>query len=202
MKRHLLVPLHAPSKKCSEHSFVSSHQLMSGFPSADAAQVTLANWRTAPYMKWAFQHVQKIVSSADIANSPDNIWRLDSAPEDLSSFSFQRFARFTAETDTDGFVILHRGKVIHEHYANAMTSATPHILMSASKSLTAIVAGISGAEGLTIPRRPCAMCSICASGSISTKTILRPRARDRLISQGNELESACARAIFARSLAI
>ena len=51
--------------------------------------------------------------------------------------------RFVAETDTDGLAILHRGKVICEHYANGMTSNMPHILMSVSKSLTSIVAGRS-----------------------------------------------------------
>ena len=107
---------------------------MSGFPSAESAQVTLANWRTASFMKWAFQHVREIVPSADIAHSPDNIWRLDSAPADLSSFSFRRggetysLDRFIAETDTDGLVILHRGKVIFQHYANAKSEVITTIL--------------------------------------------------------------------------
>jgi len=56
--------------------------------------------------------------------------------------------QFLGETDTDGIVILHRGKVILERYGNGMAGNTPHILMSVSKSLTAIVAGI-----LVEPRR-------------------------------------------------
>jgi hypothetical protein len=121
---------------------------MSGFPSVESDQVTLANWRTAPYLKWAFQHVREIVPSADIANSPSGVWPLEFAQKDLSSFSFQHggetysLDRLIADTDTDGLAILHRGKVICEHYANGMTSNTPHILMSVSKSLTSIVAGI------------------------------------------------------------
>jgi CubicO group peptidase (beta-lactamase class C family) len=130
---------------------------MSGFPSARSDQVTLANWRTAPYIKWAFQHVREIVPSADIANSPDGVWQLDSEPRDLSAFSFQHrgttysLDRFVADTDTDGLAILHRGKVIHEHYANGMTSSTPHILMSVSKSLTGIVAGMLVERGKLDP---------------------------------------------------
>jgi CubicO group peptidase (beta-lactamase class C family) len=122
--------------------------LMSGFPSAESDQVTLANWRTAPYSKWAFQHVREIVASADVANSPGDIWQLQSEPRDLSSFSFQHAGetysldRFIVDTDTDGLAILHRGKVICERYASGMTPDTPHILMSVSKSVTAIVAGI------------------------------------------------------------
>ena len=136
---------------------MSSSPLMSGFPPAEADQVTLANWRTAPYLKWAFQHVREIVPSADIANSPDNVWQLKNEQKDWSSFSFQQggetysLDRLIADTDTDGLAILHHGKVIYEHYANGMTSNTPHILMSVSKSLTAIVAGILIDKGTLDP---------------------------------------------------
>ena len=136
---------------------MSSSPLMSGFPPAEADQVTLANWRTAPYLKWAFQHVREIVPSADIANAPGGAWQLESESRDFSSFSFQcggetySLERFIADTDTDGLAILHRGKVIFEHYGNGMTSNTPHILMSVSKSLTAIVAGILIDKGTLDP---------------------------------------------------
>jgi CubicO group peptidase (beta-lactamase class C family) len=138
---------------------MSSSSLMSGFPSAESDQVTLANWRTAPYMKWAFQHVREIVPSADIANSPNNVWQLEAAQMDFSSLSFQRggetysLDRLIADTDTDGLAILHRGKVIYEHYANGMTANTPHILMSVSKSLTSIVAGILIDKGILDPEQ-------------------------------------------------
>jgi CubicO group peptidase (beta-lactamase class C family) len=138
---------------------MSSSSLMSGFPSVESDQVTLANWRTAPFMKWAFQHVREIVPSADIANSPDNVWQLKTKQKDWSSFSFQQAGetysldRLIADTDTDGLAILHRGKVIYEHYANGMTSNTPHILMSVSKSLTAIVAGILIDKGTLDPEQ-------------------------------------------------
>lgn len=133
--------------------------LMSDFPPAESAQVTLANWRNAPYIKWAFQHVREIVPSADITNSPDDVWQLPSGPEELSSFSFRyggetyALDRLVADTDTDGLVILHRGKLIHESYANGMTPNTPHILMSVSKSLTSIVAGILIDKGTLDPEQ-------------------------------------------------
>lgn len=136
-----------------------STALMSGFPSAEPDRVTLANWRTAPYLKWAFQHVREIVPSADIANAPGDIWKLASEPKDLSSFRFQHgdkpygIDKFLNETDTDGLVILHRGKVVLEYYDNGMTADTPHILMSVSKSLTAIVAGILVEKGKLDPEQ-------------------------------------------------
>ena len=114
------------SANSMENSLMSSSPLMSGFPPAKSNQVTLANWRTAPYIKWAFQHVREIVPSADIANSPNNIWQLESGHEDWSSFSFQHggetysLDRFVAETDTDGLAILHRGKSPREAVAQLM----------------------------------------------------------------------------------
>src|SRR6185503_15795460 len=61
--------------------------------------------------------------------------------------------QFLDETDSDGLVILHRGKLILERYDNGMTSTTPHILMSVSKSLTAIVAGILIEQGRLDPEQ-------------------------------------------------
>ena len=127
---------------------------MHGFPPAPASQVTLANWRTAPFNVWAFQHVREIVPSADIPNDPGDVWELPSAPADLSGLSIGGlggtldFPAFLAATDTDAIVILHRGKIVGEFYANGMTARTPHILMSVSKSILGIVAGILAGKGV------------------------------------------------------
>ncbi|HKS62735.1 MAG TPA: serine hydrolase [Xanthobacteraceae bacterium] len=133
---------------------MSAAALMMGFPPAPDSQVTLANWRVAPFHRWAFQHVREIVPSADIPNAPDNVWSLPSAAVDLSSFSFgydgqrQGFEAFLEATDTDGIVVVHRGAVVAEAYAHGMTRHTPHILMSVSKSLLGIVAGILVEKGV------------------------------------------------------
>lgn len=134
--------------------------LMTGFPPPREGQVTLANWRTPPFNRWAFQHVREIVPSADIPHAPERLWVLPSAPADLSTFSFEHdgarldFDGFIAATDTDGIVVLHRGVVVAERYAHDMTRQTPHILMSVSKSLLGIVAGILAGKGLLDPDEP------------------------------------------------
>src|SRR5262249_45043707 len=134
--------------------------LMTGFPPPPDGQVTLANWRTAPSNRWAFQHVREIVPSADIPHAPERIWALPPAPADLSRFSFDYdgahldFDSFLAATDTDGIVILHRGVVVAERYAHGMARQTPHILMSVSKSLLGIAAGILVGKGVLDPDEP------------------------------------------------
>jgi len=131
--------------------------LMTGFPPAPAGQVTLANWRTPPFHRWAFQHVREIVPTAEIACDPDNVWRLPAAPADLSAVTVAAgggtlgFADFLAATDTDALVILHRGRVVWESYANGMTATQPHILMSVSKSVLGMVAGTLAGQGVLDP---------------------------------------------------
>jgi hypothetical protein len=48
-------------------------------------------------------------------------------------------------------VVLHRGRLVYEHYANGMTADTPHILMSVSKSVLGLMAGILAGRGAFDP---------------------------------------------------
>lgn len=133
---------------------------MQGFPPPPHGQVTLANWRTPPFHRWAFQHVREVVPTADIANDPDHVWALPSAPVDLGGLAVGHggqelgFADFLEATDTDAIVILHRGRIAAEVYANGMTRGTPHILMSVSKSILGVVAGILADRGILDPAQP------------------------------------------------
>lgn len=128
--------------------------LMHGFPPAADDQVTLANWRTAPFNQWAFHHVREIVPSADIPNDPTNVMTLPELPIDFAEVQLntgcrsQSFDDFLLETNTDGLVVLHRGKIVFESYANGMAADTPHILMSVSKSLLGLIFGILSAHGV------------------------------------------------------
>jgi CubicO group peptidase (beta-lactamase class C family) len=53
-----------------------------------------------------------------------------------------------ASTSTDGWIVLHDGVVLAEAYPAAMPPATPHLLMSVSKSLVGCVAGSLVAQGV------------------------------------------------------
>jgi CubicO group peptidase (beta-lactamase class C family) len=115
-------------------------KLMQGFPPPAGSQVTLASWRTPPFSRWAFQHVRELVPSAEIANDPATVLQLAHEPVALGSEG-----DLTA-TDTDALVVLHRGRLVYERYANDMTADTPHILMSVSKSLLGLLAGLLAAQ--------------------------------------------------------
>ena len=115
-------------------------------------KATLANWRTAPFNRWSFHHVREIVPSADIPNDPRRVMELDGRGQNLEIRVEQdageplTFDQFLSETDTDGLVIVHRGKLIAERYANGMTDETPHILMSVTKSLLGLLVGQLGLD--------------------------------------------------------
>lgn len=134
--------------------------LMQGFPPSPETQVTLANWRSPPFARWGFQHVREIVPTADIANAPDDVWRLPSGPRDFSGLRIDggstgslSLDQWLAATETDGLVVLHKGSVVLERYRNDMTAATPHILMSVTKSVLGLLAGILAAKGVLDPDR-------------------------------------------------
>jgi CubicO group peptidase (beta-lactamase class C family) len=110
-------------------------------------QVTLANWRTAPFNTWAFHHVRELIPSADVANDPQGIRSLKPQPRDFAGLRIDPdsgeamgLEAFLQETGTDGLAIVHRGRLVFERYANGMSDETPHILMSVSKSMLGLLA--------------------------------------------------------------
>jgi CubicO group peptidase (beta-lactamase class C family) len=124
------------------------------FPAKVEDQVTLANWRIAPHNEWAFHHVREIVPSANIANDSNRVRELDLKLMDWSDLRWQNadsktgLDAFLEETATDGFVVLHHGKIVAEQYDHGMTARTPHILMSVSKSMLGLLAGILIDQGV------------------------------------------------------
>jgi CubicO group peptidase (beta-lactamase class C family) len=122
-------------------------------PFAAGSQVTLANWQDPPFNRWSFQHVRELIPTARI-RSGRQVRRLPSAQRDLTSVSFRSGDReltvgeMLAESYTDGFLVLHRGRIVTESYWNGMTADTPHLLMSVSKSVVSTVAGILVGRGL------------------------------------------------------
>jgi CubicO group peptidase (beta-lactamase class C family) len=115
-------------------------------------QATLANWREAPYNRWAFHQVRELIPSAGIAHDPARVRALERRPGELDvriepdAGEPLSLAQFLAETQSDGFVVLHRGVLIYEHYDPAMPATAPHILMSVSKSMLGLLFGALGID--------------------------------------------------------
>src|SRR6266568_2419539 len=74
------------------------------------------------------------------------VWRLDG--------STATAAEVFADTYTDALIVLHDGQLVAERYDAGMKAATPHLLMSVSKSLVGCVAGVLADRGLLDPAAP------------------------------------------------
>jgi CubicO group peptidase (beta-lactamase class C family) len=128
--------------------------LMSGAPPfPPQSRVTLANWQEPPFNRWAFQHVRELIPTARISRGTGPVWDLPRAERDVLGVRFRSGGRelsvadMLAETFTDGFLVLHRGQIVAEHYFNGMAPDVPHLLMSVSKSVTSAVAGVLAGRG-------------------------------------------------------
>ncbi len=128
--------------------------LMTGAPPfPPQSRVTLANWQDPPFNRWAFQHIRELIPTARISRGHGPAWELPRAERDVLGIRFRSgdreltVAGLLAETYTDGFLVLHRGQIVAEHYFNGMAPDVPHLLMSVSKSVTSAVAGVLAGRG-------------------------------------------------------
>lgn len=120
-------------------------------PPSDA---NLSNWRTAPFNQWAFHNVRSIIPVAEIASAPGSTLALPESPIALDGFALRLpngssldLNRFLQATATDGIVVLHDCGIAFEFYDGGTTKQTPHILMSATKSIVGLIAGILHHKG-------------------------------------------------------
>jgi hypothetical protein len=109
---------------------------------------TLANWQRAPWNRWSFQHVRELVPSARISRGRGPVRELPAAPADLDGLTFATsqgsttLAGLLARSCADGFLVLHRGRIVTEQYFNGMERDTPHLLQSVSKSVVGALVGV------------------------------------------------------------
>jgi CubicO group peptidase (beta-lactamase class C family) len=122
--------------------------VMKGSPPTLEAQVTRANWRTFPAIRWSFRNVRQLLPTAEIrrARRPSE---LPSAAQDLSRLTVAQpdgtrttLAEIRRETFADALVVLHRGRIVTEWYGDGMTPATQHLVCSVSKSICGTLSGI------------------------------------------------------------
>jgi CubicO group peptidase (beta-lactamase class C family) len=133
----------------------ASSGLMSGSPPFGPGRlVTLEHFQDPPGNRWAFQHVRELIPTARIRRGDGPTWRLPREERDVLGVALashggpSTVAELLESTQTDGFLVLHRGRLVAEHYFNAMSEDSVHLLQSVSKSITAAVAGRLVARGV------------------------------------------------------
>jgi CubicO group peptidase (beta-lactamase class C family) len=132
--------------------------IMRGSPPRPEAQVTRANWRTFPAIRWGFHHVREFLPTAEIRRAA----RPTALPVALSDFSKLAFvapdgtpttiAATLEDTFSDALLIMHRGTLVYEWYGDGVMPTTPHLVCSVSKSMAGALAGVLLARGLLDPQ--------------------------------------------------
>lgn len=115
----------------------------------------LNNWDSPPYNRWSFRHMREIVPTALIPASsrPAILYRsarriaLDHLVLDDGHGATTTARSMLDHSFTDGFLILHGGKIVCEEYLNGMRPQTLHITHSVTKSVVGSLAGILHALG-------------------------------------------------------
>ena len=139
---------------------MNSRRIMAAFPPAEDQQVTLANWRQHPFSTWTFRNVRELLPTANIARSPEPP-PLSFEQRYLEEVSFEGRSGETTNVSealrlsyTDGIVVMHRGQVVSEWYANGLGPDTPHLIFSVSKSVAGTLGGILADCGELDPDAP------------------------------------------------
>ncbi|MBW8320586.1 MAG: beta-lactamase family protein [Rhizobium sp.] len=122
--------------------------------------VTIANWRTAPYSRWSFQNLREMVPTAEIragAEEPETALSsspLLDTPLETGLAGTTNARAFLDYAHTDAFVLMKGGRIVAEHYAPHAHVNARHIVFSISKSLTALVSAVLEGQGVIDPDRP------------------------------------------------
>ncbi len=115
----------------------------------------LSNWRTAPHNRQAFHRIGELLPTAPVSRSSERPSFLGPSDHGLQGFALQgrRGTTFDLEgflkaTATDAMIVLFRGEIAFEVYADGLGPATPHILMSSTKAVMGLIAGVLEGRGL------------------------------------------------------
>ncbi|TNM50791.1 serine hydrolase [Nocardioides albidus] len=108
--------------------------------STPASPAHPGNWQDPEHVAWSFQHIPDLFPVATIGRGTGPVAPLAREDRDLGGLS-------VPSDDTDAWLVLHRGAVVAEEYAGTMTPDTRHLLMSVSKSVVGLVAGILAGSG-------------------------------------------------------
>ena len=109
-------------------------------PPSGPGKADRSNWRSPLHSRWAFRHIDEIIPTAPIENDPSDISELVEANERSSGALLPKLLLNAIRTDA--VVVLRDGKLLFEWYARGNNAHTPHILMSATKAVIGLLAGM------------------------------------------------------------
>lgn len=131
---------------------------MSIGPATDRPIPTM-DWDRAPWNRWSFLNMREVVPTVEVWRGSAPVRQIERAEKPLGKLSVKSLGGtpctlddFLTETYTDGFLVLHRGRIVFETYLNDMRPRTLHLSQSVAKSVVGMTAGILIERRLLDPR--------------------------------------------------
>jgi CubicO group peptidase (beta-lactamase class C family) len=125
-----------------------------------APLIPRAEWDLGPYNRWTFHNVSDMVPTTRVWRGAGPASPLPESHGDLGGIRFNHdgkawtIGEFLDETFTDGFLVLHKGRIVAETYMNGMRPQSLHLSQSVGKSVVGALAGILVHRGLVDPAAP------------------------------------------------
>ena len=132
-------------------------------PGLTPVEINPTNWYWGPANTWSWRNTRRLFPSARVGRGkgPVAVFQpqiqefSQDANHDLGKISFgdpvskqpMTVDAMLDATYTDGFIVLHHGRILSEMYRNGLTVDEPHLLMSVSKSIMGTLAGILVTRG-------------------------------------------------------
>ncbi|MEM9060451.1 MAG: serine hydrolase [Pseudomonadota bacterium] len=114
------------------------------------------NYFSFPKLRWSVCHLREFLPTEEVSRglgAPAPLpYALDPAIDSVSFLPMGGDVPMTWKQSleanyTDGMLILHKGRIVYEHYSGCLTERGKHAAMSMTKSMTGLLAEILVAEG-------------------------------------------------------
>lgn len=132
--------------------------VMQGFPPPADKLVTKANAMRFPNLVWALRNTRMMVPTARVehARVPMALPASSTLDPDHVQFTVDgttlSLSEYLRRTYTDGFIVIHDGKIVYEGYFNSYTPHQTHAWASMTKSVTGLIAAELIDEGKLDPQ--------------------------------------------------
>jgi CubicO group peptidase (beta-lactamase class C family) len=129
---------------------------MRGFPPSADKLIRFADgsYRQFPQLRWTLSNMQQLVPTKPIWRGSGAAYDLLSSEGGIESLEIMLengeqlgFGQVMARSLTDGFGVLHRGRLVHQSYYGATGPHTLHVIQSCAKSFAGLMAEMMIEEG-------------------------------------------------------